>query len=335
MESLHNHTIFSDGVLTHRGLFDAFEKKGGSVIAFTDHDALPNDKALATLDSLRDRKLKWIIGIEITTLVPLDLGTRGVLHLIGLFVDPKNPGLIEHGVMAQEARVRRMRGMVENLRQIGFRISERDCEEEAEGESVGRPHIVRALARHPENAAVMSGLVEEMRKDSEHDPVVRTKYTRMKASGEGQYPYSLFLSPDAYRPAYVEMTYIPDFDRAVRLVREAGGISSIAHYKTVHEKLSLSSVEKLLVTGRVDAMETVYGMHAYGTSLEGEMVDERRALRDVVRKTGAIETGGGDIHTPEDLELYCDIPDFFEEMNGCTDRILKSKKADQRWSSLV
>lgn len=334
MESLHNHTTHSDGTMLHRDLFDRFEAKGGKIIAFTDHDALPSDAALAELDALRNRTLKWIIGIEMTTLVPHDLGERGILHLIGLFVDPHNTALKEHTLMAQEARVKRMQGMVENLHRLGFRLTEADCDEEAAGESVGRPHIVRALARYPQNKETMRALVEEMRETALGDERVRAKYERMLAAGEAQYPYSLFLSPEAFRPAYVEMTYIPDFDRAVRLVREAGGIASIAHYESVRAKLPLSAVEKLLVTGRVDAVETVYGMKLTGTPYEEEVLRERQALQEIVRKTSALETGGGDIHTPEDLELYCSLPEFSGATQGFTERILQGGKVDRRWSSI-
>jgi predicted metal-dependent phosphoesterase TrpH len=334
MESLHNHTKHSDGTMLHRELFDRFEAKGGSIIAFTDHDALPSDEVLAELDALRSRPLKWIIGIEMTTLVPRDLGERGILHLVGLFVDPKNAMLKEHTIMAQEARTRRMQGMVENLHLLGFRLTEADCEEEAAGESVGRPHIVRALARYPENEERMRALVEEMREAAMGDERVRAKYERMLAAGEAEYPYFLFLSPEAFRPAYVEMTYIPDFDHAVRLIREAGGIASIAHYESVRSKLPLSGVEKLLATGRVDAVETVYGMKLIGTPYEEEVLRERETLREIVRKTGALETGGGDIHTPEDLDRYCSLPGFFGATSGFTERILQSGNVDRRWSSI-
>lgn len=334
MESLHNHTTHSDGTMTHEELYRAFAERGGKIIAFTDHDTLPNKDALAFLTGVARGAPYWIVGIEITTIVPRDLGQRGILHLIGLFVDPWNRGLREHGVLAQEARVRRMQGMVKNLRSLGYRISERDCEEEAAGDSVGRPHIVRALSRYPENAKVTAALVEEMRDAARQNDEVRVKYERMLALGEAQYPYSLFLSPDAFRPAYVEMTYIPDFDHAVRLVREAGGIASIAHYESIREKLSLAAVEKLLVTGRVDAVETVYGMRTIGTPLEQHTADERAALSAIVRKTGALETGGGDIHTLDDLQLYSSTAAFSRATEGFTKNILESGRVDRRWSSI-
>lgn len=334
MESLHNHTTHSDGTMSHREIFERFESSGGSIIAFTDHDALPSEAALADLEVLRGRPLKWIIGIEMTTLVPRDLGERGILHLIGLFVDPKNSALREHAVLAQEARIQRMRGMVENLHQLGFRLTENDCEEEAAGESVGRPHIVRALSRYPENHERVLELANEMRIAAEGDDRMKEKYARMIAAGVAQYPYSLFLSPDAFRPAYVEMTYIPDFDHAVRLVREAGGIASIAHYESIRTKLPLLGLEKLLATNRVDGAESVYGMRALGTQFEEEMRKERAAISDILRNTGRLETGGGDIHTPEDLERYCSMPEFSGATAGFTEQILKSGRADSRWSSI-
>ncbi len=335
MESLHNHTTTSDGKMTHWEAFEEAARRGFFVYAFTDHDALPNAAALEYLESVRKQSPAWIIGMEITALLPRDLSERGVVHVIGLFLDPSNKGLQEHALLAQDARRVRMEGMVKNLRELGFAISAEECEEEAAGDSVGRPHIVRVLARHEKNREVTEHLRREMEQEAAHDERIEEKYRRMVARGKEQYPYSLFLSPDAYRPAYREMTYLPDLDHAVRLIREAGGIASIAHYESVRTKLPLSSVEKLLKAGRLDAMETVYGAGYYGTPLEDEIHNERRAIREIVRRAGALETGGGDIHTIEDLERYVDLDGFANETAGFTERLVASGKVDPRWSSIV
>ena len=62
IESLHTHTVLSDGKLTHREMFDLAESLGISVLAFTDHDAVSSPEIMAELETLRDRKTKWIIG---------------------------------------------------------------------------------------------------------------------------------------------------------------------------------------------------------------------------------------------------------------------------------
>ncbi len=152
IESLHTHTTLSDGKMTHRELFDLAESLGISVLAFTDHDAVPTPEIMAEIETLRDRKTKWVVGIEITADLPKELRPEtGSMHIIGLFIDPTNAALAEHCRLAQEARIKRMNQIVSKLQTLGFKISANDCLEMSGGESVGRPHIVQALSKYPEN----------------------------------------------------------------------------------------------------------------------------------------------------------------------------------------
>ena len=45
-ESLHNHTLASDGAQTYSEVLEAAEKLKIGVIAFTDHDVVPSESAL-------------------------------------------------------------------------------------------------------------------------------------------------------------------------------------------------------------------------------------------------------------------------------------------------
>lgn len=335
-ESLHTHTTLSDGKLTHQQMFELTQILGVSVIAFTDHDAVPNDEELAYLESVRESKTKWIIGIEITAGLPKELSeqSNGGLHIIGLFLDPKNTALLEHCEKAQKARVERMEKMVANLKNLGFTITAEDCLQASGGDSVGRPHIVEALNTHPENQAIMQRLVEEMKKDAEYDSTLRLKYESMIESGERQYPYTLFLSGDSYRGAYVETSYCPDLDEAVAIIRGAGGIASIAHYFTVKKKMPLLFVEKLLEEKRIDGMETVYGMWNIGKNSEQEMEDDQKELKRLLALHGGLQTGGSDAHKEEDMRQYASLRDFSSKSIGLTQLILDSGRVNRRFSSL-
>lgn len=336
-ESLHTHTTLSDGKLSHQEMFELAESLGVSVVAFTDHDALPNDTALKYLESVRDSSAKWVIGVEITAGLPKELsGTpNGGLHIIGLFVDPKNAALLEHCKKAQEARVTRMKTMVANLTALGFRIDEEDCLRASGGDSVGRPHVVEALRTYPENERVMKDLAEKMRKDAEHDEGLRVKYERMMEAGERQFPYTLVLSGDAYAPAYVETTYSPDLDEAVALIRGAGGIASIAHYFTIKNKMPLSFIEQLLKEKRIDGMETVYGIRLLEeeSSRKDEIIEEQNELKRYIALHGALETGGADAHTEEDMRNFAAKTRFSERTAGFTQKILDLGRADRKFSS--
>lgn len=336
IESLHTHTTLSDGKLSHKEMFELAQSLGVSVIAFTDHDAVPSDEALTYLGSVRESKTKWIIGIEITAGLPKELSeqSNGGLHIIGLFLDPKNSALLEHCEKAQKARVERMERMVANLKNLGFTITAEDCLQASGGDSVGRPHIVEALNAHPENQAVMTRLMEEMKKDAQQDTALRLKYENMIESGERQYPYTLFLSGDSYRGAYVETSYCPDLDEAVALIRGAGGIASIAHYFTVKKKMSLPFIEKLLEEKRIDGMETVYGMWNIGKNTEQEMKDDQKELKRLVGMYDGLETGGSDAHKDEDMRQYASLTDFSAKSIGMTQAILDSGRVNRRFSSL-
>ncbi len=335
-ESLHTHTTASDGKLSHQQMFELTESLGVSVIAFTDHDAILGKKASAYLDSVRSSRTKWVSGIEISSAPPKEISGlgKGGLHIIGLFVDPNNVALKEHCAKAQSARIVRMEKIVLNLRGLGFTISAEDCLKASGGEAVGRPHIVEAIKSHEENEEVMALLVEKMRIDANTDETVRAKYEKMIGGGPHQLPYSLFLSPDAYINAYAEVSYAPDLDETTKLIRDAGGISIIAHYFTVKQKMPFPFIEKLLQEKRIDGLETVYGLWKMGQKDEVELEMEKTEIRRLLLTYNGIESGGPDAHTEEDMRKYVDLGSFATLSIGMTKKILSSGKVDKKWSSL-
>ncbi len=108
-ESLHNHTTASDGHLDHIELLNKGYAEGFGLMAFTDHDVLPNDEALARLKDY-DGPMKWLTGVEISSGLPKELGggPASMFHILGLFVDPHNKALMEHCQTAVAARNERM-----------------------------------------------------------------------------------------------------------------------------------------------------------------------------------------------------------------------------------
>ena len=59
IQTLHSHTITSDGVLTHQEILDCAKENNISVVAFTDHDSLI-DK---TFDLLKKKTKLFLIGL--------------------------------------------------------------------------------------------------------------------------------------------------------------------------------------------------------------------------------------------------------------------------------
>ena len=118
------------------------------------------------------------------------------IHLLGYLVDPDHPGLAAEIGHAREARVSRLRRMVEKMSADGIGITYADVVAQVpEGATEGRPHIADAL--------VANGIVA----------------TRDEA-------FRRWLANDS--PYYVRH-YAPDPVDAVRLVVEAGGVAVHAH----------------------------------------------------------------------------------------------------------
>lgn len=335
IESLHTHTTLSDGKLSHTELFELAEALNVSVLAFTDHDAVPTPKILVEIEALRESTTKWIIGIELTTDLPHELAPNSAaVHVIGLFVDPENEALLHHCHRAQESRIKRMRKIVEGLQRLGFNISAEECLRASGGESIGRPHIVEALRKHTENNNIIEKLRVEMKLAGERDPKIKAQYDRMIEKGEPSYPYTLFLTPESFKSAYYDHDYMPTLDEGVSLIRGAGGIAILAHYYTVSKKMPIEILEKLLAEKRLDGVEVVYGLREYGTIEEESIKAERAVLHDLAEKYVAIVAGGSDAHRKEDLEFYASNEWFSGETNGFTSKILATGRVNKKFSSL-
>ena len=151
---------------------------------------------------------------------------------------------------------------------------------------------------------------------------------------EHSYPYTLFLSQDAFKDGYAEHDYMPDMDEAVKHIRDAGGVAILAHYFTVKQKMSLEALERVVSEKRLDGVEVVYGLREYGTTGEAEMSKERQALRDMAKKYGLLALGGSDAHTVDDLEKFVMNDWFSGETVGFTGKILANGRVGKEFSSL-
>ena len=336
-QTLHSHTKDSDGLLTHREVLNICSKYNIGVVAFTDHDTLPNEKTLKLLKKEKKHPTKWIVGIEISSGWPLDLGggaTSG-LHVVGLFVDPFNRELLDHCTKAKEARITRMRMMVKNLVSLGFKITEKDCLRSSVGETVGRPHIVTALSYYPENSKVYDVLRKRMKNDSKNDQDIKRKYEDMILRGDSQYPYVLFLSDDSYiKNIYVDYQYYSDFDSTVSLIRNAGGLAILAHWGSCRFKMTDEYMDGIFKKNSIDGAETVYGLWNYESGKWTEQEKELKILKKLVGQHDKLHSGGADAHTRKDFEQFVNEQWFSERTVGLIENIIKKSNVDTVWSSL-
>lgn len=329
-QTLHCHTTASDGLLTHDQVLDICSENNIGVVAFTDHDSLPKPSVVKRLQSSKT-PTKWIIGIEISSGKPQDFEKNFSPHIVGLFVDPLNNKLMNHCKLAKKARVERMTRMVKSLGKLGFNITEKMCLDVSDGESVGRPHIVKAINSKKENRKVIEKLRKKMEEESEKNNTLKEKYNYMIKTGEDSYPYILFLSDDSYiKGVYVDYLYRIDLDSCVKLIRDAGGVSIFAHWFTEIEKCDEDKMELLLKENRIDGVETVYGFY---DDMRNDFIKQRRILKKLVEKYQKLEGGGVDAHTRQHLVDFAKEEWYAGLTVGLAQKIIDSGKVDKKWSS--
>jgi len=328
-ESLHNHTTASDGTQTYAEVLATAERCGFATIAFTDHDMLPSETDLKFLRSYTG-PVKWLLGCEISSGLPKELGggPTSMFHILGLFTDPTDAALLEHCRRAVSARTERMESMVANLRGLGFVISVDDCLEASGGESVGRPHIVKALNRHPENEAVMLGLKEQMAAAARLSADVAMDYMRMLERHPSDYPYRLFLSDDAFIPGvYVDYLYSIDMDGSVGLIRGAGGRALLSHWPTISRKVGADMLEGFLREGRLDGVEIRSGFFDAQVERQGQL------LETIAERTKTAWTIGIDGHREVDIERFAADRKLAPRTEGQTQRFIDKFKPDLDWTN--
>jgi hypothetical protein len=255
--------------------------------------------------------------------------------MIGLFVDPTNKGLNEYCQKSQEQRVSRTSLTVKKLQEYGFDITEQECMAEAKGNSVGRPHMVTALLAKPQNVELMHKFVEKMKKAAENDEKINKNYQHMLQQDESRYPYPLFFADDAFvTDIKVDYLYGLNFEESSQMIRSVGGVSSIAHYSTSKDFISLETLEDLLRENKVDGVETVYGLWEQGTDREQIFQQDIAAIKKLLEKYDRVATGGSDAHRIEDFEKFAANREYCEQTIGMTEKIMDKFKVNLSWSNI-
>jgi 3',5'-nucleoside bisphosphate phosphatase len=189
---LHAHTTASDGTDPPARLVAAARAAGLDVVAVTDHDTTAGwAEAAAALPA----GLTLVPGAELSCVGPGPDGHPTSLHLLAYLFDPDHPGLAAERRRLRQSRLDRGRRIVERMTAAGLPVTWERVRTLADGGSVGRPHIARAL--------VEAGTV-----------------------GSVQEAFERYLHTGS--PFYVRKEDM-DALTAVRLVREAGGVPVFAH----------------------------------------------------------------------------------------------------------
>ena len=191
---LHIHTLYSDGVFSPEKIVDTAIDVGPQVIALTDHDNILSYQVAKDYlkKTNKEDKLEIIQGIEVNTLYK-----NYEVHILGYFMDVNNSDFQNLLKMQQQARVKQTKEIINLLaKKEGIRIKFDDIKKQvAEGGSIGRPHIAKAIT----NAGGTNSVIEA---------------------------YANYIHDDS--PVYVQRKTVSPQD-AVEIIYDAGGIPVIAH----------------------------------------------------------------------------------------------------------
>lgn len=264
---LHTHSTASDGTAAPAELIRMADEAGLDGIALTDHDTVSGlDEFLAEAEK---HDLKAVPGLELSSLL-----FSKELHIVGLFIDRRNPNLLELLKKVRHGREERNEAIILKCRAAGYDITLDEVRETAGGESVGRPHIAEVL--------VQKGYFE----------TIRDVFDQCLKRG---------------CRCYVPRT-LPSSQEAVAAIHEAGGLAIWAHPVSGQsgERSFVRKMLKHLIPAGLDGMEVRYSMFSESqTEMLTELAEENHLCKSGgsdfhgSRQPGiSLGTGTGDLSVP-------------------------------------
>jgi predicted metal-dependent phosphoesterase TrpH len=228
---LHSHTRMSDGTLSPQELSDFMGERGVELFSISDHDTLAAYGAFEPPPGAR-----VITGIEINT-----TWRENEVHVLGYGV-PLGPSPITELLEYNQAQRRvRAETMVERLRQAGFGLTMEDVLRESGGaDSVGRPHVAKALVR--------LGVVES----------VSEAFAVALKRGKPGYVPQLYTTPE----------------HAIQKIAAAGGIPVLAHPGRLRDRVLIDE----LVPHGLRGLEVFYPLHDAADTREFRETAQRHGL---------------------------------------------------------
>lgn len=213
---LHLHTTASDGRLTPRELVRAAKSSGLEAFAVTDHDTV--DGIPEAIQEASALEIELVPGVEVSA----NFG-RASVHVLGLFIEYREPRLEHFFAEARDRRVDRIHQITNKLARLGISISPESVFSRSTHGTVGRPHVAEEL--------VARGVVSSLKE-----------------------AFDRYLGQDC--PAYVGYDKVTLRD-AVELIRGAGGVASLAHPVLLGD----DSLIPRMVPERLQALEVFHRDH--------------------------------------------------------------------------
>ncbi|MBI5764454.1 MAG: PHP domain-containing protein [Planctomycetes bacterium] len=202
-------------------------------------------------DAATQLGMEFVPGIEMEA----EYG-RHRLHILGYFIDATNAGLVDALAKMVVNRHARNEEIIARLRCMGVVIDYRAICKRHAGAAIGRPHIADELIRQ-------------------------------RAVSSFQQAFSRYLGNEA--PAYVPRV-APTGAEVIRIIREAGGVASLAHPGRIKTSshLELATMVRDLRDGGLSAIEISHPDHNDATA---------KLAAELAARFELLTTGGSDFHT--------------------------------------
>jgi hypothetical protein len=170
------------------------------------------------------------LGLEVIPALEVSVDfSRGTMHVLGYFTEPRHPVMQETFSLIQRYRAERNLMMIERLRSLGITLDLEEIKELAKDGQVGRPHFARMM--------VNKGYIETLNQAFER-----------------------FLTRGA--PAYVKKKKFSP-EQTINFIRKAGGVPVLAHPFTLFD-LQPHDLAQLLHTLKscgLEGIEAFYPDH--------------------------------------------------------------------------
>lgn len=266
---LHLHTTHSDGSCTPTEVVGLAHQANVTALAITDHDITSGiSEAIAVGEQYG---IEIIPGVEISSIMG-----NSELHILGYFLDWENSLLNERFKSLRDSRHRRNPQIVDRLQNLGIDITYDEVRALAGSDSVGRPHIARALM--------------------DKGVVTSAKEAFDRFLGDG-------------KPAYVPRE-LPSPTEAIQWIKAARGLAVLAHPTWV--KLTDQTLAELILqlkANGLDGVEVYYSTHAARQTREylslaqqlGLLVTGGSDFHGLTKPDIEVGIGKGSLHIPTTL----------------------------------
>jgi predicted metal-dependent phosphoesterase TrpH len=271
---MHSHSTASDGKLSPRALVCEAARKGIRALAVTDHDTIAAYSEAE--EAARECGLFLIHGVEIeinwSEFAPLktppvameelsegalvrDTGThRREFHLLGLGISAPSPDFLALMAELRDSREKRNLLMIERMKELGLPADLDEIYSISGTSFIGRPHFAEYLVQ------------KKVVKNCE------AAFKKYLAKGE--------------------VLFVPrrgaDLERALRVIKESGGISVLAHPNTLY--VSWGHLTGMLPKLREAGIDAIEAWHPNCT------VHESERFTALAKANGFCVSAGSDYH---------------------------------------